>query len=89
MSTRRWSTIAVAGRFEDDVAVVRRLRRGGHSPALLGAVAAGIPAFARELGRPPRVKRRKRLSTSGSTLGGSGAAIALAAPDRVGDCSEG
>jgi hypothetical protein len=57
-------------------------------PGTLGAVAAGIPAFARELGRPPRVKRRKHLSTPGSTLDGSGAAKA-AAPDRVGDCGEG
>jgi ABC-type branched-subunit amino acid transport system substrate-binding protein len=44
------SAFVLAGRFEDDVRVVRRLRRAGQSPALLGAVAAGIPAFARELG---------------------------------------
>ena len=44
------AAFVVAGRFEDDVAVVRRLRRAGQTPALLGAVAAGIPAFARELG---------------------------------------
>jgi ABC-type branched-subunit amino acid transport system substrate-binding protein len=44
------AAIVVAGRFEDEIAVVRRLRRAGQSPALLGAVAAGIPAFARELG---------------------------------------
>jgi hypothetical protein len=54
--------------------VVRRLRRGGHSRRPRGAVAAGIPAFARELGRPPRVKRRKHLSTPVSTLRGPRAA---------------
>jgi ABC-type branched-subunit amino acid transport system substrate-binding protein len=44
------AAFVLAGRFEDDVAAVRRLRRAGQTPALLGAVAAGIPAFARELG---------------------------------------
>jgi ABC-type branched-subunit amino acid transport system substrate-binding protein len=44
------AAFVLAGRFEDDVGVVRRLRRAGQSPALLGAVAAGIPAFGRELG---------------------------------------
>ncbi len=40
----------VVGRFEQDVAVVRRLRGWRHPPALLGAVAAGLPAFGQELG---------------------------------------
>jgi ABC-type branched-subunit amino acid transport system substrate-binding protein len=40
----------IAGHFEHDVAAVRRLRRQRRSPALLGAVAAGIPAFGEELG---------------------------------------
>jgi ABC-type branched-subunit amino acid transport system substrate-binding protein len=44
------AALLVAGPFEHDVAVVRGLRDRGHSPALLGAVAAGIPAFAQELG---------------------------------------
>jgi branched-chain amino acid transport system substrate-binding protein len=39
----------VAGRFEHDVAVVRRLEQ--RSPMVLAAVAAGIPAFGQELGR--------------------------------------
>ena len=44
------AAFVLAGRFEHDVAAVRRLRRAGQTPALLGAVAAGIPAFAQELG---------------------------------------
>jgi ABC-type branched-subunit amino acid transport system substrate-binding protein len=44
------AAFVLAGRFEHDVAVIRRLRRAGQTPALLGAVAAGIPAFAQELG---------------------------------------
>lgn len=44
------AALLVAGPFEHDVAVVRGLRDRGQSPALLGAVAAGIPAFAQELG---------------------------------------
>jgi ABC-type branched-subunit amino acid transport system substrate-binding protein len=39
--------VLVVGRFEEDVALVRRLRP--HGAALLGAVAAGLPAFG-ELG---------------------------------------
>src|SRR5918996_1384967 len=42
--------LLVAGPFEHDVAVIRGLRHHGQSPALLGAVAAGIPAFGEELG---------------------------------------
>jgi ABC-type branched-subunit amino acid transport system substrate-binding protein len=38
----------VAGRFDHDAKVVRRLRE--RSPVVLGAVAAGIPAFGQELG---------------------------------------
>ena len=44
------TAVLVAGRFEDDLAVVRRLHDRGHSPQLLAAVAAGISAFGRELG---------------------------------------
>jgi ABC-type branched-subunit amino acid transport system substrate-binding protein len=45
------TAVLVVGRFEEDVALVRRLRRSrrGAGPALLGAVAAGLPAFG-ELG---------------------------------------
>lgn len=40
------------GRFEDDVAVVRKIREEqDRPPALLGCVAAGLPDFARRLGR--------------------------------------
>jgi len=41
--------VLVAGRFEEDVALVRLLRRRARGPAVLGAVAAGLPAFG-ELG---------------------------------------
>jgi ABC-type branched-subunit amino acid transport system substrate-binding protein len=44
------AALLVAGPFEHDVAVVRSLRDRGQSPALIGAVAAGIPAFGHELG---------------------------------------
>ena len=44
------AAVLVAGPFEHDAAVVRRLRERGRSPALLAAVAAGISAFGRELG---------------------------------------
>ena len=44
------AALLVAGPFEHDVAVVRGLRDRAQSPALLGAVAAGIPAFVQELG---------------------------------------
>jgi branched-chain amino acid transport system substrate-binding protein len=40
--------VLLAGRYEEDVALVLRLRRQPH-PAVLGAVAAGLPAFG-ELG---------------------------------------
>jgi ABC-type branched-subunit amino acid transport system substrate-binding protein len=40
----------IAGHFEHDVAVVRRLQDDPKTPALLAAVAAGIPAFGEELG---------------------------------------
>jgi branched-chain amino acid transport system substrate-binding protein len=42
--------VLAAGRFEHDVAVVRRLHERGQSPPLLATVAAGISAFGRELG---------------------------------------
>jgi ABC-type branched-subunit amino acid transport system substrate-binding protein len=41
--------LLVAGPFDHDVAVIRGLHDRGQSPALLGAVAAGIPAFGQEL----------------------------------------
>jgi ABC-type branched-subunit amino acid transport system substrate-binding protein len=40
----------LAGRFEEDIAVVRRFRRQRRPPPLLAAVAAGIPAFGQQLG---------------------------------------
>lgn len=42
--------LLLAGRFEQDVAVVRRLRHRRQAPVLLGAVAAGLPAFGQQLG---------------------------------------
>jgi branched-chain amino acid transport system substrate-binding protein len=44
------TALLVVGRFEQDVAVVRRLQDYPKTPALLAAVAAGIPAFGQELG---------------------------------------
>jgi ABC-type branched-subunit amino acid transport system substrate-binding protein len=44
------TALLVVGRFEHDVAVVRRLQHDPKAPALLAAVAAGIPAFGQELG---------------------------------------
>ena len=44
------TALLVAGSFEHDIAVIRSLHRRGPSPALLGAVAAGIPAFGEEVG---------------------------------------
>jgi branched-chain amino acid transport system substrate-binding protein len=43
------TALLVAGPFEHDAAVVRGLRHRGQAPALLAAVAAGIPAFGQEL----------------------------------------
>ena len=45
------TALLVVGRFEQDVAVVRRLQDYRKIPALLAAVAAGIPAFGEELGQ--------------------------------------
>jgi ABC-type branched-subunit amino acid transport system substrate-binding protein len=45
------TALLIAGRYDHDVAVVRHLRDRRQSPALLAAVAAGIPAFAQELGQ--------------------------------------
>jgi branched-chain amino acid transport system substrate-binding protein len=45
------TALLVAGPFEHDAAVVCGLRNRGQSPALLAAVAAGISAFGRELGK--------------------------------------
>jgi ABC-type branched-subunit amino acid transport system substrate-binding protein len=44
------TALLIVGRFEEDVAAVRRLLDRRQSPALLAAVAAGIPAFGQELG---------------------------------------
>jgi ABC-type branched-subunit amino acid transport system substrate-binding protein len=44
------AALLVVGRFEEDVAVIRRVRGWPRSPALLGAVAAGLPAFGEQLG---------------------------------------
>jgi ABC-type branched-subunit amino acid transport system substrate-binding protein len=44
------TALLVVGRFEHDLAVVRRLQEYPKPPALLAAVAAGIPAFGQELG---------------------------------------
>jgi ABC-type branched-subunit amino acid transport system substrate-binding protein len=44
------AVLLVVGRFEEDVAVVRRVRGWPRAPALLGAVAAGLPAFGEQLG---------------------------------------
>jgi ABC-type branched-subunit amino acid transport system substrate-binding protein len=49
-TTGTGTALLVVGRFEHDVAVVRRLRSRRQAPALLGAVAAGIAAFGQELG---------------------------------------
>jgi ABC-type branched-subunit amino acid transport system substrate-binding protein len=44
------AALLVVGRFEEDLAVVRRVRGWPRAPALLGAVAAGLPAFGEQLG---------------------------------------
>jgi ABC-type branched-subunit amino acid transport system substrate-binding protein len=44
------TALLVVGRFEHDAAVIRRLQDDPKTPALLAAVAAGIPAFGQELG---------------------------------------
>jgi ABC-type branched-subunit amino acid transport system substrate-binding protein len=44
------TALLLVGRFEQDVAAVRRLRARRQAPALMAAVAAGIPAFGQELG---------------------------------------
>jgi ABC-type branched-subunit amino acid transport system substrate-binding protein len=44
------AALLIVGRFEEDVAVIRRVRGWRRSPALLGAVAAGLPAFGEQLG---------------------------------------
>jgi ABC-type branched-subunit amino acid transport system substrate-binding protein len=45
------AALVVAGTFEEDVAVVRRVREAGVEVGLLGCVAAGIDEFGRRLGR--------------------------------------
>jgi ABC-type branched-subunit amino acid transport system substrate-binding protein len=44
------TALLVVGRFEHDVAVVRRMQDDPKTHALVAAVAAGIPAFGQELG---------------------------------------
>ena len=44
------AALLVVGRFEEDVAVVRRVRGWPRAPALLAAVAAGLPVFGEQLG---------------------------------------
>jgi ABC-type branched-subunit amino acid transport system substrate-binding protein len=44
------AALLVVGRFEEDVAVVRRVRGWPRAPALLAAVAAGLPACGEQLG---------------------------------------
>jgi ABC-type branched-subunit amino acid transport system substrate-binding protein len=44
------AALLVVGRFEEDVAVIRRVRGWPRAPALLAAVAAGLPAFGEQLG---------------------------------------
>jgi len=44
------AALVTAGNFEHDIAIVRGLRERRQAPAPLGAVAAGISAFGRELG---------------------------------------
>lgn len=44
------AALLLVGRFEEDVAVIRRVRGLPRAPALLGAVAAGLPAFGQQLG---------------------------------------
>jgi ABC-type branched-subunit amino acid transport system substrate-binding protein len=44
------AAVLVVGRFEEDVTVVRHIRGWPRAPALLAAVAAGLPAFGEQLG---------------------------------------
>ncbi|MDF2740136.1 MAG: branched-chain amino acid binding protein [Actinomycetia bacterium] len=44
------AAVLVVGRFEEDVTVIRRVRGWPRAPALLAAVAAGLPAFGEQLG---------------------------------------
>ena len=44
------AAVLVVGRFEEDVAAVRRVRGWPRAPALLAAVAAGLPVFGEQLG---------------------------------------
>jgi branched-chain amino acid transport system substrate-binding protein len=44
------AALLVVGRFEEDVAVIRRIHGWPRAPALLAAVAAGLPAFGEQLG---------------------------------------
>jgi ABC-type branched-subunit amino acid transport system substrate-binding protein len=44
------AALLVVGRFEQDMAVIRRIRGWRRVPALLAAVAAGLPAFGEQLG---------------------------------------
>src|SRR5215207_6738311 len=48
--TAAGAAVLVVGRFEEDVTVIRRVRGWPRAPALLAAVAAGLPAFGEQLG---------------------------------------
>lgn len=62
------AAVLVVGRFEEDVAVIRRVRGWPRAPTLLAAVAAGLPALGEQLGPvqwwPSR--RRPEVGPSGA-----------------------
>jgi hypothetical protein len=60
--------LLVVGRFEEDLAVVRRVLEWPRAPVLLGAVAAGLPAFGEQLGGGRRGRAGARCS--GGRAGG-------------------
>ena len=68
--------VLVTAGFQEDVAVVERIRAGPIRPALLGCVAAGVPQFAERLGparggrcRPYPVDSRNVRSRGGALRG--------------------
>jgi ABC-type branched-subunit amino acid transport system substrate-binding protein len=74
------AALLVVGRFEEDVAVVRRVRGWPRAPALLAAVAAGLPAFGEQLGPAAEdllgpvqwwlSRRRPEVGPSGASFAG-------------------
>ena len=74
------AALLVVGRFEEDVAVVRRVRGWPRAPALLAAVAAGLPAFGEQLGPAAEdllgpvqwwlSRRRPEVGPSGTSFAG-------------------